>query len=172
MYLARKLCTNLKHCSYVSLYWRGDCHFSWSSEPREGLATCSAKREPSFVSYFKTLSIGPVPGFEPATSLSAVTRHVILGSLSNHDDNHNDDFKKNNRFNDQNNSSARAITLFSTFLWCPLHDYDGKSPNLTLYGGRGHTKTNFPSSFLAWIKSLSFQLQEKSPAFDILSGSK
>ena len=115
MYLARKLCTNLKHCSYVSLYWRGDCHFSWSSEPREGLATCSAKREPSFVSYFKTLSIGPVPGFEPATSLSAVTRHVILGSLSNHDDNHNDDFKKNNRFNDQNNSSARASRFLVHF---------------------------------------------------------
>ena len=116
MYLARKLCTNWKHCFYVSLYWRGDCHFSWSSEPREGLATCSAKREPSFVRYFKTLSIGPVPGFEPATSLSAVTRHVILGSLSNHDDNHNDDFKKkNNRFNDQNNSSARASCFLVHF---------------------------------------------------------
>ena len=137
MYLARKLCTNLKHCSYVSLYWRGDCHFSWSSEPREGLATCSAKREPSFVSYFKTLSIGPVPGFEPATSLSAVTRHVILGSLSNHDDNHNDDFKKNNRFNDQNNSSARAsrflvhffdvhctTTTWNLLIWRFMEDMD------------------------------------------------
>ena len=30
-----------------------------------------------------------------------------LGSLSNYDDDHNDDLKKN-RFNDQNNSSARA----------------------------------------------------------------
>ena len=39
-----------------------------------------------------------------------------IGSLSNYDDDHNDDFK-NNRFNDQNNSFARAlITLFSTFL--------------------------------------------------------
>ena len=31
-----------------------------------------------------------------------------IGSLSNYDDDHNDNLKKNNRFNDQNNSSARA----------------------------------------------------------------
>ena len=47
-------------------------HFTWSSEPREGLACCSAKGVPSFLGYFKTLSIGPVPGIEPATSCSAV----------------------------------------------------------------------------------------------------
>ena len=54
-------------------YWRGDRHFTWSSEPREGLAACSTKVVPSFLSYFKTLSIGQAPGFEPATSRSAVT---------------------------------------------------------------------------------------------------
>ena len=32
------------------------------------------KSEPSLLSYFKTLSIGPVSGIEPATSHSAVTR--------------------------------------------------------------------------------------------------
>ena len=47
-----------------------------------------------------------------------------------------------------------------------------KNYALTLYEGRGHTTTNFPSSFWAWIKSLRIQFQEKSPAFDILSGSK
>ena len=46
----------------------------WSSEPREGLAACSAKGVPSFLSYFKTLSIGPAPEIEPATSRSAVER--------------------------------------------------------------------------------------------------
>ena len=46
----------------------------WSSEPREGPAACSAKGVPSFFSYFKTLSIGPAPGIEPATSRSAVKR--------------------------------------------------------------------------------------------------
>ena len=52
--------------------WRRDRHFTWSSEPREGLACCSAKGVPSFLGYFKTLSIGPVPGIEPANSRSAV----------------------------------------------------------------------------------------------------
>ena len=33
---------------------------------------------------------------------------LTLGSLRNYDDDHNDDFKKHNSFNDQNNSSARA----------------------------------------------------------------
>ena len=56
---------------YVS-NWRRDRYFTWSSEPREGLACCSAKGVPSFLGYFKTLSIGPAPGIEPATSRSAV----------------------------------------------------------------------------------------------------
>ena len=40
----------------------------WSSEP------CRAKIVPSFLSYFKTLSIGPTPGIEPVTFPSAVKR--------------------------------------------------------------------------------------------------
>ena len=51
-----------------------DRHFTWSSEPREGLAACSAKEVPSFLSHFKTLSNCPAPGIEPATSRSAVKR--------------------------------------------------------------------------------------------------
>ena len=58
---------------YVS-YCRRDCHFAWSSEPRKGLTACSAKAVTSFFSYFKTLSVGPAPGIEHATSRSAVTR--------------------------------------------------------------------------------------------------
>ena len=42
--------------------------------PLEGLAVCRAKEVPSFLSYFETLSIGPVPEIEPATSRSAVKR--------------------------------------------------------------------------------------------------
>ena len=72
MYLARK-------CSLGTLYFtspNGDrtAILPCSSEPREGLACCSAKGVPSFLGYFKTLSIGPVPGIEPATSRSAVKR--------------------------------------------------------------------------------------------------
>ena len=65
--------TNCGHYFYVS-YWRRDRHFTWSSEPREGLAICRAKAVPSFLSHFKTLCIVPVPGIEPATSRSAVKR--------------------------------------------------------------------------------------------------
>ena len=65
--------TNWEHDFDVS-YRRRDRHFTWSSEPREGLACCSAKGVPSFLGYFKTLRIGPAPGIEPATSRSAVTR--------------------------------------------------------------------------------------------------
>ena len=49
-------------------YWRQDRHVTWSSEPREGLASCSscsAKGLPSFLSYFKTLSVGPAPESNP-----------------------------------------------------------------------------------------------------------
>ena len=59
---------------YFFSYWRRDRHFTWSSEPREGLAACSAKGVPSFLSYFKTLSIGPAPAIELATFLSVVKR--------------------------------------------------------------------------------------------------
>ena len=51
---------------------RRDRHFTWSSEPCEGLAICRAKAVPSFLSHFKTLSVGPVPGIEPTTSHSVV----------------------------------------------------------------------------------------------------
>ena len=44
------------------------------TEPREGLAVWRTKEVPLFLSYFKTLSIGPAPGIEPANSRSAVKR--------------------------------------------------------------------------------------------------
>ena len=65
--------TNWGHYFYVS-FWRRDQNFTWSSQPREGLAICRAKAVSSFLSHFETLSAGPVPGTEPATSRSAVKR--------------------------------------------------------------------------------------------------
>ena len=56
---------------YVS-YWRLDRHFTLSSKPRKGQAIGRAKKAPSFLSYFKTLSIGPALGIKPTTSRSAV----------------------------------------------------------------------------------------------------
>ena len=46
-YFARKY-----YYFYVS-NWKRDRHFTWSSEPREGLAACTAKGVPSFLSYFR-----------------------------------------------------------------------------------------------------------------------
>ena len=37
---------------------------TWSSEPREGPAVCSAKTVPSFLRHFETLRIGPAPGIK------------------------------------------------------------------------------------------------------------
>ena len=59
-------------------YWRQDHHFMWLSEPREGLAICRAKEVPSFLSYFKTLSMGLTPGIKTVTSCSAVKRSTRL----------------------------------------------------------------------------------------------
>ena len=39
----------------------GTAIFSWSPEPREGVAAFNVKGIPSFLSYFKTLGIGPAP---------------------------------------------------------------------------------------------------------------
>ena len=69
MYLERKW----GHYFYLS-YWRRDRHFTWSSEPPDGVAACTAKGVPSFLSQFKTLIVGPVSGIEPATSRFAVKR--------------------------------------------------------------------------------------------------
>ena len=54
----------------------GDAYslFTWSSEPRKGLAICRAKAVPLFLSHFKTPSNGPAPGIEPATIRSVVKR--------------------------------------------------------------------------------------------------
>ena len=56
--------------------------FYGSSKPRESLAACSAKGVPSFPSYFKTVSIGPTPGIEPATSRSAVKRSTDWANVA------------------------------------------------------------------------------------------
>ena len=52
----------------------GTAIFTWSTAPREGLAAYNAKGVSSFLSYFKSMSIGPALGIEPATFCSAVKR--------------------------------------------------------------------------------------------------
>ena len=52
----------------------------------KGLGICRERAVPSFLSYFKTLSIGPAPGIEPATDLalqsSALPPELILRGVS------------------------------------------------------------------------------------------
>ena len=69
--------SNGGHFFHVSS-WRSDRHLKRSPEPRDGLAACSAKGVPSFLTYFKTLSIGPAQGIESATSPSAVKRSTFV----------------------------------------------------------------------------------------------
>ena len=69
IYLARK---SELGTLFLHLLQKTGPPFTWSSEPREVLAACSTKEVPSFLSYFKTLSNGPAPRIEPATSRSAV----------------------------------------------------------------------------------------------------
>ena len=97
---------------------------------------------------------------------------LLVGSLSNYDEDHNDDFQKAIGLMIKTTALHVHRALFRTFPWRPVHDYYVKLPNLPFYGGRGHAMTNFPSYFWTWIKSLRIQLQQKSPAFDILSGFK
>ena len=75
MHLARTRITVLIGDSiFLRLLLNTDRHFTRSSVPRKDQAVCRAKIIISFLSYFKTLSIGPAQGIEPTTSRSAVKR--------------------------------------------------------------------------------------------------
>ena len=68
-------CCNKKNALYLSVnVFTGPSNFTCSLEPREGPAAYKTKGVPSFPSHFKTLSTGPVPGIEPATSRFTVKR--------------------------------------------------------------------------------------------------
>ena len=97
---------------------------------------------------------------------------MLIGTLSKYDDDDNDKEKKNNWFYKQNNNSARASRFLVHFFTVHCTTTNVKRPNVTFYGGRGHTTTNFFFSIWTGIKPLRIQLQEKSPTFDELSGSK
>lgn len=72
MYLAQKCGDTIFTSFTVNNYCKWDGHFSY--EPKEGLAICRAKAVPSFLSYLRTLSIGPAQEIEPATSRIVVKR--------------------------------------------------------------------------------------------------
>ena len=60
-----------------------------------------------------------------------------------------------------------CITLFSTFLWRPLHDYQTWNVLMWCFMKDMNIRgRNFPLSFWSWNKSWRFQVQQKSPVFD------
>ena len=77
-------------------------------------------------------------------SIQASVDLVSLGSLSNYHNN-NDNVKKQFVLRAKQ-LLCTCITLLSTFLWRPLHDYDVKPPNATFCEGRGHTTTKLSLS--------------------------
>ena len=95
----------------------------------------------------------------------------ITGSLSNYDDDHNDNFKK------QFVLWAKQQLCSCIMLFVHFFDFHCTTTTRHLgwcefYRGRGHTTKNSPFSFWTSIKFLIIQLQEKSPAFHILRGFK
>ena len=69
----------------------------------------------------------------------------IIGSLNNHNDNDNNNIKKQLVL--WAKQPCMCITHFSTLLWCPLHNYDVKPPSVMFYEGCDeHTSTKFPFS--------------------------
>ena len=59
------------------------------------------------------------------------------------------------------------ITLFSTFLWRPLHDYQTWNVLMRRFMEDVNIRgRNFPFSFCSWIKSWRIHVQQKSPIFD------
>ena len=112
-------------------------------------------RAQEFVNFLLTdrFRISSFSKIEIMFSISASCRSK-LGTLSNdHDDEDNNSVKKQ-LFLCAKQLLCTCITLFSTFLWRPLHDYDVKPPSATFHGGRGNMKTNFPFAIWTWIKPL------------------
>ena len=58
----------IRYIIFTSSPGDGTAILHGSSVPREGLAACSGKGVPSFLSYFKTMSISPAPEIEPRPS--------------------------------------------------------------------------------------------------------
>ena len=95
---------------------------------------------------------------------------LTLGTFSNDDDDNNNVKKQLVLY--EKRLLCTCITLFSTFLWRSLHDYDVNLLMRRFMEDVDILRQIFLSLFEHWIKPLKIQLQEKSPTFEELSGSK
>ena len=73
-----------------------------------------------------------------------------LGTFSNDEDDNNSVKKQSVLWEKQ--LLCRCITLFSTFCWRPLHDYDVNLPMRPFMEDVDITRQIFPSLFEHWIK--------------------
>ena len=83
--------------------------------------------------------------------------------LGNDDGVGNKDFKK---------SKTTTLHVQHVFLYISLpslHDYDGKMPNFTFYGGHKQATAKFSFPFWTWIWFLGIQLKNTSLVFDKLN---
>ena len=71
--------------------------------------------------------------------------------------------QKNKRFNEKKQQLCTCSTIFSTFLWRPLYDFDMKPPNATFYGGPHPQRPRGSQSGHEKRCDESFQVRAKEP---------
>ena len=94
---------------------------------------------------------------------SAAARKV--GTLRYHEDDDNENVIKALGWIDKT-TTLQVHHAFSYISLPSLHDYDGKMPNFTFYGGRKQATARFSFSSWTWIWFLGIRLKKSSLAFD------
>jgi len=102
--------------------------------------------------------------FPPETPHTQAT-HTLLGTLRWHDGEDNENVKQTMGWISKTTTLHVYHALLNISL-PSLHDYDGKMPNFTFYGGREQATAKFSFSFWTWIRFLGIRLNKSSLAFD------
>ena len=93
---------------------------------------------------------------------------TTLGSIKCHDRDDNKNVKKEIGWIGK--TTTRHVQHAFLYISLPsLHDYDGKMPNFTIYGGRKQATAKFSFSFYTWIWFLVIRLKKSSLAFDVVN---
>ena len=93
---------------------------------------------------------------------------TTLGTKKCHDGDDNENVKKEIRWIGKT-TTLHVQHAFLSISLPSLHDYDGKMPNFTFYGGRKQATAKFSFSFYTWIWFLVVRLKKSSLAFDVVN---
>ena len=93
---------------------------------------------------------------------------TTLGTKKCHDGDDNENVKKEIRWIGKT-TTLHVQHAFLSISLPSLHDYDGKMPNFTFYGGRKQATAKFSFSFYTWIWFLVIRLKKSSLAFDVVN---